>query len=359
MKQRLTGTALLEKLCAVFGPSGCESAVAEVIRENIDGLYDELLYDKLGGMIAVIHGIVGAASSSPIQPKKLMLSAHMDEVGFMISHVAENGMLRFATLSGTDTRVISARRVEVGNADLRVKGVVSAKPVHLLTKDERDSTAEYSSLYIDIGTKSREETEKYVRRGDYGTYLSDFVRFGQDGRMLKSKAIDDRLGCAVLCDVMAYFHDNSPPFDLCFAFTCREELGLSGARCAANIVKPDTAIIFEATATAPSGGDYRSVAIQGEGGAVSYIDRGTIYDRELSDFILACGRGRGIPCQIKQYVSGGNDAACIQRSIGGVRCAAVSAPARYIHTASNVIREDDFTNIIRLAEAAIDGMAVR
>ena len=348
----LKGIALLEKLSLTFGPSGCEERVADTVIETVSPYADEIVRDRSGGVITVLRG-TGKARNV----RRVMLSAHMDEVGFMISSVEEDGTLKLAPLSAKDPKILAGQYVELSDGETVLNGVVGIKPFHL----KKDAAPDYGDLYIDIGAGSREEAEGVISKGFFGTFKSDFVEFGQCGRMIKGKALDDRLGCAVLCDTLREIKESGEPlpFDLFCAFTCREELGISGAACAAEVIKPDVAIIFEATAVADVYGvdQTRRVAEQGCGGTVSYADRGTVYDRELCSLIFDAGRKNGIPCQPKKYVSGGNDSAGIRKSGKGVRVAAISAPSRYIHTASNVIRKDDFLSIERLAPAVLRELA--
>lgn len=357
MKNTWTTLSLLEQLSCTFGPSGCEGAVAELIRAYITPYCDEILPDRMGGVIARISG-TGKESKEPIAPRRLMLSCHMDEVGFMVRSITDGGLLKISSMCGSDTRVLAGRRVWIGDEFRQVRGVFGVKPLHLVKSDDRGRAVAMDDMYVDIGASSRAEAEKSVHVGDFGTFESDYVVFGQDGRYIKGKALDDRLGCAVLCSVMrqVYLADARPGCDLYFAFTCREELGISGARTAAHKIDPDYAIVFEATAAGDIAGTkpYKQVARLGKGGAVSLMDRSTIYDRPFTDWILETAREREIPCQIKQYVSGGNDAGHIHKSRAGVRCAAISAPARYIHTASNVVAKSDIEAIEELALAVID-----
>lgn len=339
------GTKLLEELCGTFGPTGCEDLVAEKILKVTHGFYDEAIYDNMHSVILHVKR-KNFSKDAPCGVKKLMISSHMDEVGFIVSEITEEGYLKFIILSGKDSKVWKARRVVVGNEKGQIKGYVGAKPIHLIKKEDRDKAVPVDELYIDIGAKDKEDAEKYVSIGDYGTWDSDFEKFGQDDRMIKSKAIDDRLGCAVMCDVIRKIwpYRWGLTVDLYFAFTCKEELGLSGARCACNTINPDHAIILESTAVADFDGvdESKKVAIQGEGGAVSFMDRATIYDREFTDEIIRIAKEKNIKCQYKKFVSGGNDAGSIHKMREGVKCAAISAPSRYIHTASNVIRESDY-----------------
>ncbi len=350
------GMELFRALCLEFGPSGCEERVAKLIIENIEDCCDSLEVDRMGGVIATVRG-------SGESDKRLMLSCHMDEVGFMIRNIEDSGLLRFSSMMGSDTRVMAGRRVTVGDGERLVRGVISMKPVHLVDREDRDKSASLDELYIDIGASSKEEAEKYVKKGDFATFESDFVVFGEDGKFIKAKAIDDRIGCSIMCDLLHALSEREEklPFDVYFAFTCREELGLSGARCASHKIRPHEAIIFEATAVADIHGvpEISRVARRGEGGAVSVMDRSTIYDRDLTQHILDTAKKHNIPCQIKKYVSGGNDAGHIHKAAEGCRCAAISVPACYIHTPSNVIAACDYDNIYKLALKAVTERGIK
>ena len=354
MENKLNGIDLLRQLCMEFGPSGCEDGVAKMILDNIKGFYDELIPNRVCGVIAVIRG---NGKGGELGTKKLMLSCHMDEVGFMIKSICDDGTVKVASMCGPDTRIMACRRVTIKHGDSFVRGVFGVKPIHLLKGDEYDNAVSVDDLYLDIGACDKEEAEKLVAPGDYATFESDFVRFGEDGRMIKAKAIDDRAGCAIMCDLMRELYPvrDSIPFDMYFAFTCREEVGISGARGAAHLIDPTHALIFESTAVGDIGGTapHKCVAKQGDGPAISLMDRGTIYDKELTELVLSTGKEENIPCQVKQYVSSGNDAMHIHKSRAGVRCAVMSIPSRYIHTASNVIRAEDYVSTYRLALATI------
>lgn len=341
---------LLEHLCSLFGPAGCEDDVASEIRYAVSVCSDEVSAIYPGGVLAYIKG------SDSENRKKIMLSAHMDEVGFMIRSIDGDGYLKFVTVGGIDAKVVCGRRVTVGRGDNKIKGIIGAKPLHLGGTD----TVNMDNMYIDIGASNKEDAEKYVQPGDFAVFDSDFVYFGQDNRMVKGKAIDDRLGCSVMIDILRELHsrpsNDRPPFDIYFAFTAREEIGLSGALVAGNVVQPDYAIVLEATAVADIDGvsPNSRVANQGEGGVISILDHGTIYNRELFEFALKTGKEKNIPCQVKKFVSGANDAKSIHMSGSGVKTIAISAPSRYIHTASNVIRTCDYGHIKNLVTAILD-----
>jgi endoglucanase len=236
-----------------------------------------------------------------------------------------------------------------------VEGVIASKAIHHQTADERKKATKIADMYVDIGAASREDAQKYLERGDFGVFDSDFVIFGENGKLVKSKAIDDRLGCAVMIELLRRLKDEGKklPFDLVCAFTVREEIGRSGAQVAAQRLRPDYAIVLESTAIAdlPDVKANSRVAEVGKGGVISLVDRSTIYDRELVDGLLAVAKNNGIAAQIKKYVSGGNDAAHIHKSGSGVRTLAVSAATRYLHSASCVASIEDYESIKSLIYA--------
>lgn len=337
------GVELLKELCGYVAPSGREGTVARRIAEIVSPYADEINIHPDGSVIARIKGREKGGTA-------LMLSAHMDEVGFMVKSVEDSGLLKMAKISVSDPKVLAGRRVVIDGIGGIINGYVGFAPVHMTKGKELPS---YDDLYIDIGASSKEEAQAVCPPGSYGTFDSDFIRFGESGRSLKGRAIDDRLGCAVMCDIARRMKDENirSSGDVYFAFTCREELGLSGAVTAARRIRPDLALVFESTAVADvlSSPETSKVAAQGEGGVLSILDRSSVYDADLTATLFELAKINGIPCQIKKFVSGGNDAGHIRRACGGTRCAALSAPSRYIHTASNVIRESDFLAIEELA----------
>lgn len=339
---------LLEKLTLIFGPSGYEDDVLDAIEKEISPYVKDIRRDKIGNLIAFVPG----RSSE----KKLMISAHMDEVGFMICDITESGMLRFEAI-GIDPRVLCGKNISIkplGKEKTElVNGIIASKAIHLMEKDDREKATPVSKMVIDIGAKSYDEASKLVSVGDYATFDAPFLCFGEDDRMICAKAIDDRAGCAAQCEMIKTLAEENivPAFDTYFAFTTREETGISGARSAAYSIDPDYAIVLEATAI----GDIQDappemkVAFCGNGPTISMMDRGTIYPQEFTAFAADLAEKAGIKYQYKQYVSGGNDAAKIHKVRNGVRTLALSLPCRYLHTPSNVIDSRDYFEIIRLA----------
>ena len=345
--------ATLKELTALFGPSGFECEVAEYIEKKLNGICHSYVKDKMGNLIALIR--TGDPNAS--DRTRLMLSAHMDEVGVMVTEVCDDGLLRFDTVGGINVSVLEGRKVTMANEDGRLSGLVMSKAIHHVKREDRKKANAIEKLYIDIGARTKEEAEGLAPVGTFGVFDSEFYLFGEKIEFVKGKAIDDRMGCVALLEVMESIC-NAPPandLDIYFCFTVREEIGLSGAKVAANKIQPDIAIVLETTAIGdlPDAPPARRVADVGNGGALSVADRSTIYDRELIDLALSLGKAENIPVQVKRYVSGGNDAGSIHKSGAGVRCLALSVPTRYLHSPACVAHIEDFRSVKRLTEALI------
>lgn len=334
----------LLEICALDGASGDEGAVRDYIRSNITA--DEIFTDNLGNLIVFKKGRL-------VPKNKIMFAAHMDEVGFMVTDITEDGFLRFGAVGGIDPRVVLGRPLRFKNG---VCGVVGTKAVHQQTADERKKAPDFGEMLIDIGASTRKDAERYVSRGDCAVFSSDSFRFGdeQDG-FVKSKAIDDRAGCLIMMDMI----NGTPEYDAWYVFTVQEEVGTRGAKAAAFTVAPDIAVVLETTTAcdiADTAGDKR-VCELGKGCVVSYMDRATIYDRELYQLARKTGDLLGIPTQTKTLIAGGNDSGAIHVSRGGVRTCALSVPCRYLHSPSCVIKESDFEATARLAPAVLNVFA--
>ncbi|MDR3552168.1 MAG: M42 family metallopeptidase [Clostridia bacterium] len=328
---------LLKELCAERAPSGCEAAVAQRIIKEI-GPYAELRTDALGNVIAFKKGDRPAKT-------RLMLCAHMDEVGLIVTCITGDGFLKFAAVGGIDPRVMAGRRVLIGAGG--IPGVIGMKVLHLLEGDEAKTAPSIEKLYIDIGVATRQEAERLVSPGDTAVFDSQFEEFG-DG-FIKARAIDDRIGCAMLVQMIR----QPQPFDLTFAFTVQEEVGSCGAKAATFAVAPEAAIVVEATTAAdiPFVVEEKRVCFVGRGPVVSFMDKGTVYDRALYRLAFSLAEQQGISCQPKKATAGGNDAASVHVSREGVRTAAVSLPCRYLHSPSCVIKWSDAEETLRLLSA--------
>jgi len=326
----------LEALCQLPGVSGREQAVREYIIDQIRELADEIIVDPTGSVIALKKG---ARSGG----KRLMVSAHMDEVGLIVTRVCDDGMLRFANVGGIDPRVLCGRTVLVG--DKHIPGVIGVVPVHLSSGEEKSRVPKIENMTIDIGASSGEEARAHVRPGDVCVFDTAFELFG-DG-LIKAKALDDRAGCAIMLELMK----QDFPGDVYFTFVTMEEVGLRGATCAAYTVAPDYALVLESTTAADIAGVDRDAQVcrVREGAVISFMDRSTIYDRELFARALDVGREKGIAVQVKEAVAGGNDAGAIHKSRGGVRTLAISLPCRYLHAPASLIAKSDLDAAYELA----------
>lgn len=319
----------LRTLCELNGTSGREERIREYIISRIDGKC-EYKVDPLGNVLAFKKGKHKAKNT-------VMLSAHMDEVGFIVTYITDDGYLKFDCVGGIDEKVIVGRSVAVG--EKQIPGVIGIKAVHLCNSEERGKVPKVKEMVIDIGADSGKQAEEYVEIGDAAYFISPFEKLS-DNKM-KAKAIDDRFGCAVMLEMI----DSEILYDTHFAFLVQEEVGLRGAAAAAYTIKPDYAIVIEATTAADvafvCGADC--VCKQGDGAVVSFMDRSTVYDRELYKNAFRLAKENGIKIQTKTAVAGGNDAGAIHKANGGVRTLTVSLPCRYIHSASSVadIRDMD------------------
>ena len=330
---------LLEKLCQLSGVSGNEKEVREFICNEIDGSC-EYEIDPLGNIIAFKKG-----KKAP--DKKLMIAAHMDEVGLIVTSIKADGTLKISPVGGVDAGVVIGRQVLVG--DEKLVGVIGAKAVHNLSAEEKKTAPKFSKLYVDIGASNKEEAEKHVSMGDIITFKSEFIEFGND--KIKGKAIDDRAGCAIMIELIK----GELEYDITFVFTVQEEIGTRGAKVATYTVKPDFAIVLETTTAAdiPVASEEKRVCELGGGAVVSYMDRATIYDRELYKLAFTVAAEKNIPIQTKTMVAGGNDSGAIHVSNGGVRTLAISAPCRYLHSPSCVVNGSDLIACRDLAKVLI------
>lgn len=332
----------LQQLCTLSGVSGDESAVRDYIIEQVK---DHCSYqiDPLGNLICQKIG-----SKTP--QKKLMISAHMDEVGLIVTAITSDGFLKFDTVGGIDRRVLVGRSVRV--AKNGIVGVIGTKAMHQQSAEEREKAVTVKQMSIDIGATSTEQAEEYVALGDTVVFDSTFEQFG-DG-FVKGKALDDRIGCDLLIDLIKTYD----AYDFTATFVVQEEVGLRGAKVAAYTVNPDLCIVLETTTAADIAGvsGEKCVCKLGDGAVVSFMDRSTIYPKQLFDLAFAVAKQHDLPCQTKTMVAGGNDAGAIHVARGGVQTLAVSLPCRYLHSATCVIKAEDYHNTKALLPHLMDNM---
>lgn len=327
--------SLLNRLSLLPGVSGNEAPVRDFILSEIKGHVDAKV-DALGNVLVFKKG-----KHTPAV--RLMYCAHMDEVGFIVTSITDEGYLKFTTVGGIDERILPGLRVKVG--DKLVSGVIGIKPVHLLSKDEKCKPLKETDLYIDIGASNKADAQSVVSRGDTAIFESDFVEFGAS--MIKSKALDDRAGCTLMLNLIK---SDELPYDMYFAFTTGEEVGLRGAQTAAYNIKPDVAVIIETTTAADFGGidEENRVCRLGRGGVLSFMDGRTMYDKALYKYAVQIAEANNIKWQSKEYIAGGNDAGAIETSLAGIKVLSLSAPCRYLHTPSCVINLNDLYEMEKL-----------
>lgn len=336
---------ILKRLTDARGVTGNENEARQVILELTEGLGDESFVDRIGNVIVKKKGRTGG--------KKVMIAAHMDEVGFIISGISENGMLKFKPVGGIDQRILISKRVLIGkNA---VPGVIGIKAIHLQEPDERNTVVKQKQMYIDIGAKSKDEAEKLVKIGDYASFDSRFIQFGDN--KIKAKALDDRVGCCILVELLKEQYD----FDLVACFTVQEEIGLRGAEVAAYHVQPDMAVVLEGTTCAdiPDVPEHLQTTRLGRGPAISFMDNSSMVNKELFRQIIDTAEQNSIPYQLRENTVGGNDAGSIHKSRAGVPSVVVSVPCRYIHSPSSVLDKNDYYNTVKLMKAFLKGVAAQ
>ena len=312
---------LLKQLTSINGVSGNEYKVHEFIIEQIKPYVDDIITDSMGSVIAYKKGTAHSG-------KTVMICAHMDEVGFIVSDITENGFVKFKQIGGFDERILLTQRVVIENEKNSVNGVMGIKAVHLQTKTERANVVSMDSMYIDIGAKDKADALKYVSKGDYIAFDSDYTEFG-DG-FVKAKALDDRVGCAIMLELVKGTYNN----DLYFCFSTQEEVGLRGSRVIAHRLNSDIAIVLEATTAAdiPFTDDYMHCTTLGDGPVISVMDRASYSNKNLNKFVCGVAESNNIKYQFKRTINGGNDAGGIQATSSPVRVCAISLPCRYIHS---------------------------
>lgn len=326
---------LLKKLCALTGPSGREERVRAYIAEHARLYADKMETDPMGNLYVFRKG--------ERSHKTLMVCGHMDEVGVIITGITDDGYLKFDFVGGVDRRVVMGKRVWVGEHD--VPGIIGVKAFHLTKGESEKYIPPVDALYIDIGAENKADAEKLVCPGDVGAFDADTFVFGG---LLKAKAIDDRVGCAVMLKLM----EQKPGCDTWFVFTAQEEVGTRGAGAAAFRVRPDAALIVEGTTAAdlPGVASHKTICKVGGGAVIPFMDRRTIYTKTLVNAMTALADSNGIKWQTKHMIAGGTDAGDIQRSCGGVPVVGIAAPLRNIHSPASAGSIADMEAVYQLAE---------
>lgn len=335
LEEILEKGGLLDKLTSLDGPSGYEGEVRNFIKEKIAPYVDEIFVDRMGNVIAHKKG----------NGKRVIIDAHMDEVGFIITGYNNDGTLRFRALGGINAKIIPSKTVLIGPD--KIPGVIGAKPIHLQDKAPREKGLTYDDCCIDIGTYSRSEAEKSIELGEYVVFDTEYDEFGEG--LVKGKAFDDRMGCLILMEALKESYNA----DIYGVFAVQEEVGERGAFIASLNVKGDIGIALEGTICAdmPNIPKHLSATEVGKGPAISIMDRTSIFDTDIAQDLMELGNELGIIHQRRKAIAGGNDAATFHGTGEGAKIATLSVPCRYIHSAVSVASKSDITNTIKLLVA--------
>ncbi|MBE0411874.1 MAG: M42 family metallopeptidase [Anaerolineales bacterium] len=358
-KTPLIGSAqirLLQRLCDACAVSGDEGEVRKIILDQVTPHSDEVKIDALGNVLAIRNGRSGTSVAKGEKDRlRVMLAAHMDEVGFMITNNDGDGIFRFDVVGGIDERQLPGKPVWVGKD--HIPGVIGTKPIHLTTSDERKRNISLDNLRIDIGPASTSE----VKIGDRATFATSFSRLGSS---LRGKALDDRLGVATLIELIKHAPTN---IDMLAAFTVQEEVGLRGARVAAYGLDPDIAIAVDSTPALdlPNWDEEDGVPLENvryntrldAGPAIYVADAATLSDPRLIRHLVNVAEANKIPYQIRQPGGGGTDAGAIHRSRAGIPSVSISVPGRYAHTAAGIARLADWKHTLNLLYLALNDIS--
>lgn len=334
----------LKTLCYLSGVSGFEDEVRDYILERISKHADSITTDPMGNLIVFKKGAV-----TPQQ--KIMVCAHMDEVGLIVTGITDEGYLRFGCVGGIDRRVLIGKRVFVGTG--RVAGIIGIKAIHQTEPEEEGRVPKLEDLYIDIGCADKAAAEKCTALGDYVCFDDTVVEFG-DGFM-KAKAIDDRVGCAACVKML----ESELPCDTWFVFSVQEEIGARGAGVASNRLAPDVCLVLEGTTATDLPGieTAKRICTAGKGIVIPFMDSGTVYDKAMFAALTALADEKGVMWQTKTRVAGGTDGYAIQRSCAGVHTAAVSCAVRNIHSPACVVKKSECEDMLSLAMAFLEKCA--
>jgi tetrahedral aminopeptidase len=329
---------LLEKCCNASAVSGDEGEVRRIVMEELKVHSADTHVDALGNVLVTCHG-------SGRNRLKVMVAAHMDEVGFMLVADEGEGLFRFEMVGGVDLRQVPGKAVLVGKDHL--PGVIGARPIHLTTAEERKQKIPLDVLRIDVGPGDHS-----VKPGDRAVFATRYIR---NGSVLLAKALDDRLGVVTLLELIK----NAPPnIDLLAAFTVQEEIGARGAKVAAYAFNPQLAVVVDATPAndLPAWDDEENISYNtrlGLGPAIYIGDGVTLSDPRLVRHFRNTAKDAGIPFQVRQPANGGTDASAIHKSRAGIPCVSVSVPHRYSHTAVSIALVDDWKNTLALLDTAL------
>ena len=335
-------TTLLNKICTTPGAPGFEQQIRSLVLEEIKGLVDEVEIDNMGNVYAIKRGK---------GDKRIMIGAHMDEIGFMVTHIDDKGFIRFHTLGGFDPKTLTAQRVIIhGKKD--IIGVMASKPIHVMTTEERTKVAKITDYFIDTGL-SAEEVQEIVTIGDPVTREREFIEMGN---CVNSKSLDNRLAVFILIELLRGLKGKEVPYDIYGVFTVQEEVGIRGANVSSMRIQPDFGFGLDTTIAfdLPGAAAHEMITKLGEGTAIKIMDASTICDYRMVDFMKKTADKHKIKWQPEILTAGGTDTAGIQRMTdGGSIAGAVSIPTRHLHQVIEMAHKEDIQGSIDLLTACV------
>ncbi|WP_026690607.1 M42 family metallopeptidase [Alteribacter aurantiacus] len=342
---------MLKELTDANGIPGNEREARDVMRKHIEPFADEIETDGLGSLIAKKTGSV---ADGP----KIMVAGHLDEIGFMVTNIDDNGFLKFQTVGGWWEQVMLAQRVTVMTKDGNIPGVIGSKPPHILPPEVRKKSVDKKDMYIDIGASSREEAEEFgVRPGDSVVPVCEFTVMKNE-KMLMAKAWDNRIGCAIAIEVLRQLKNEDHPNTVYGVGTVQEEVGLRGARTSAHHIQPDIGFGVDVgiAGDTPGVSDRDALAKMGKGPQIIMYDASMVSHKGLRDFVTGTADDKEIPYQFDYVPGGGTDSGAIHLTANGVPALSITIATRYIHTHAAVLHRDDFENAVKLIVEVIKKM---
>lgn len=317
---------LLEMLCNTSGVSGNEDEIRDLIIKEITPYADNVTVDTMGNIIAY--------KSGRKNDNKIMLTAHTDEAGFIVSQITDKGYIKFKPVGNTDARSVISKCVEIG--DNKINGVIGMKAIHLQKKDEREKTVDFSDLYIDIGADSKKTAQKAVSLGDYIAFKTQFKKLDDN---IKGKAFSSRIPCYCLIETLKKEHENG----FYAVFAAQSEVGSRGAQISAFGINPDIVLALDASESADMFDVKKSdiIAKIGDGAVISYMDKGVIADKRLTDKLVTALKEKNIKFQFRNSAIGKGDAGAAQLAGSGAKAAMLAVPCRYLHTPVSIASQSD------------------
>ncbi|MAJ90401.1 MAG: endoglucanase [Flavobacteriales bacterium] len=340
----MINTKLLAEICETAGAPGHEQRVREVVLREIEPLVDEIKIDNMGNVVAIKKGK---------DRKKVMIAAHMDEIGFMVTHIDDNGFVYFHTLGGFDPKTLTAQRVVIhGKKD--VIGVMGTKPIHLMNAADRAKVPKIKDYFIDTGI-SKKELDKLIGVGDTITRERKMIEMGD---CFNCKSLDNRVSVFILIEMLREMK-NRPPYDVYASFTVQEEIGIRGANVSSMDINPDFGFGLDTTIAfdTPGSTKQEQVSALGEGACIKVMDSSTVCDYRMVAYMKEIAKKKKIKTQLEILPAGGTDTAGVQRmNPGGSIAGAVSIPTRHIHQVIEMVHKKDVRASIDLLRASVENL---